>query len=244
MSLNQIYPKVLHADQEHSGLRTAVFTLLFVSLILAFFGLRALLSAGGLGWVADYAFALSCLGAFPVAVGVVWLAEQYMKRYWPSGRTVTLMSNGLSTQTEAGSTVTLTKAQGIVPMAWYFDLRGWQRGGRERRVPQNWLCLSVELKAGKDSIIIFTYLPESRAEGWLAKGNKPTFYQIHPQNVYENSLRTRLAGPSRPEIPPDVITGKDGPYWLAERRRWLDGFELPPEEFETFMDHIRTTLKL
>lgn len=243
MSLSQPYPQVLHADQEHSGLRTAVFILLFISLILAFFGLRALLNATN-GWISEYAFALSCFGAFPVSVGVIWVAEKYMKQRWPSGRTVTLLVDGVSVQTESGNNVSLTKTQDILPMAWYFDLRGWQRGGRERRVPQSWYCLAVELKAGKEHIIVYTYLPPNQAQRWLETAVKPSFYQIYPQKVYDNSLRKRMTGPSRPEIPPEIITGKDGPYWLAERRRWIEGFELPAQEFESFMNHIQTNLEL
>lgn len=244
MTSSQTYPKILHADQEHSGLRTAVFALLFLSLILAFFGLRALLNAAGPDWLADYAIALACLGSFPVAVGIIWVAEKYMKQYWPSGRTVTLLADGIAVQTESGNSVTLKRAQNMLPMAWYFDLAGWQRGGRERRVPKNWFCLAIELKAGKASIIVYTYMPPNQAERWLDEAITPSFYQIYPQKVYDNSLRQRLTGPSRPEIPPEIITGKDGPYWLAERRRWIDGFELPPEEFKIFMNHIQTTLKL
>ncbi|WP_420631462.1 hypothetical protein [Candidatus Leptofilum sp.] len=244
MAPTQTYPKVLHADQEHAGLRTAVFALLFLSLILAFFGLRALLGAVGTGWMAEYAFALSCFGAFPVAVGVIWVAEKYMKKHWPSGRTVTLTPDSVSIQTENSKQVALNQAQGIVPLAWHFDLRGWQRVGRERQVPQSWLCLAVELKAGKQNVIVFTYLPPSQAERWLENDAEPTFHQIQPQRVYDSSLRKRLAAPQRPEIPAEIITSKDGPYWLAERRRWLDGFELPPEEFEIFMNHLQTTLKL
>ncbi|MEZ4594385.1 MAG: hypothetical protein R3D55_25065 [Chloroflexota bacterium] len=224
-------------------MRTAVFILLFLSLFLAFFGLRAVLNSID-GWVAEYAFALSCFGAFPISVGVIWVVEKVLKERWPSGRFVTLLADGVSVQTESGSVVTLTQSQNMLPMAWYFDLRGWQRGGRERRVPQNWYCLAVELKAGKEHIIIYTYLPPNRAQRWLDSQLAPTFYQIHPQKVYDNSLRKRIAGPSRPEIPPEIITSKDGSYWLAERRRWIEGFELPEPEFETFMNHIQTNLKL
>lgn len=224
-------------------MRTAVFILLFLSLILAFWGLRALLT-GIDGWVSEYAFALSCFGAFPVSVGVIWVVEKVLKERWPSGRFVTLLADGVTVQTESGSSVTLTTTQNIVPMAWYFDLRGWQRGGRERRLPQNWFCLAVELKAGKEHIIIYTYLPPGQAQRWLEPVGSPNFHQIHPQNVYDNSLRKRVAGPSRPEIPAEIITSKDGPYWLAERRRWIEGFELPEPEFETFMNHIQTALKL
>jgi hypothetical protein len=243
MTSTQTYPQVLHADQEHSGLRTAVVFLLFLALMLAYFGLRALLGAVGTGWVLDYAFALSCFGSFPVAISIIWGAEKVMKQYWPSGRFVTLTPEGITTQAEAGESVTLTKNQKPLPLAWYFELRGWQRGGRERRVPQSWLCLAVELKAGKEHIIIYTYLPPNQAQQWTAVKEPVLFHKIFPQNVYDNSIRKRLAGPSRPEIPPEVITGKDGPYWLAERRRWIEGFELPRQEFELFMTHIQAILK-
>lgn len=244
MASTQTYPTVLHADQEHAGLRTAVFALLFISLVLAFFGLRALFSSFGTTWMAEYAFALSCGGAFPLAVGVIWAAEQYMKRHWPSGRTVTLLGNGIQVQTETGETVALTQDQGVVPLGWYFSLRGWQRGGRERRVPQDWLCLALELKASKDQIIVYTYLPEDKVQLWLNTKTNVSFHKIYPTDVYDNSMRARLKGPGRPEIPAEVITGKDGKYWLAERRRWTEGFELPAPEFEIFIDHIQMILKL
>ncbi|GJM41637.1 MAG: hypothetical protein DHS20C20_19190 [Ardenticatenaceae bacterium] len=244
MNLSQSYPKILHADQEHSGLRTAVFILLFLSLFLAFFGLRGLLGALGAGWVVEYSFVLSCFGAFPVAIGVIWAAERYMKQVWPSGRSVILTPDGITVQAENGAKVTLSQQHGIVPLAWYFDFKGWQRGGRERRIPDNWFCLAVELKTGKENIIVYTYQPPTEAMGWLESKLTPDFYQIHPNRVYDSSLRKRLAGPSRPEIPPEIITSKEGPYWLAERRRWMDGFELPPQEFELFMKHIQENLQL
>lgn len=242
MSLSQPYPQVLHADQEHSGLRTAVFVLLFISLILAFLGLRAALNAID-GWISEYAFALSCFGAFPVSVGVIWMAEKYLKQRWPSGRTVTLLADGVSVQTESGSAVTLTQAKEIVPMAWYFDLRGWQRGGRERRVPQNWYCLAVELKAGKEHLIVYTYLPPNLAQPWFESTQKPAFHQIHPQNVYDNSLRKRMTGTAAGNSSRNYY-GQRWLYWLAERRRWIEGFDLPAPEFESFMNHIQTNLKL
>jgi hypothetical protein len=242
MDSSHNYPKILHADQEHAGLRTAVFILLFVSLFVAFFGLRALFNAIGPDWVREYAVALACGSSFPMSVGIIWVAEKYMKQYWPSGRLVTLTHEGISVETEMGEKVTLTQAQGVLPLAWHFELRGWQRGGRERRVPQSWLCLSIELKAGKEHIIVYTYMPPNQADRWLESDSQVQFYKIFPQNVYDNSLRNRVAGPSRPEIPPEVITSKDGPYWLAERRRWIEGFDLPPEEFNQFMTHIQTNL--
>ena len=238
---SQTNPTVLHADQEHTGLRTAVFFLLFVSLVLSFLGIRALLISLG---AFDYAFIASCGGALPVALGIIWVVEKLLKRYWPSGRSVTLTHNGLQMKTQQDAQWEITQAHEPIPLFWYFDLRGWQRGGRERRVPRNWLCLAVDLKSGKKEAVVYTFVPKDKASIWLNREDGIHFHEISPRDVYDNSLRSRMGGPTRPEIPAAVLTGKDGKYWLAERHRWTDGFELPPKEFEQFMNHIQTILKL
>ena len=243
MMSSQTHSTVLLADQEHARLRTAVFILLFTMLGLAFFGIRALLGALSANGLPDYTFAISCGGAFPVALAIVWVAERVMKRYWPSGRSVTLTNDGIQVQADDDTPVQLNQSSDVIPLFWHFDLRGWQRGGRERRVPRNWLCLAVELKAGKKRTIIYTYASKQKAQTWLAAdSNKIQFHEISPREVYDNSIRSRLSGPSRPEIPAAVLSGKDGRYWLAERRRWTEGFELPPKEFEAFMHHVQRVL--
>ncbi|MAT97268.1 MAG: hypothetical protein CL608_09015 [Anaerolineaceae bacterium] len=245
MASTQTYPKILHADQEHAGLRTAVFVLLFISFILAFFGIRALLTALSDAGTPDYAFVASCGGALPLALGLVWVVEKLMKQYWPSGRAVVLTQDGVQTKAEGAEPIKLDAANDVEPTAWHFDMRGWQRGGRERRLPRTWLCLAVELKAEKKQISVYTYMPSQQADSWLdAENGRIQFHKISPKDVYDNSIRSRMSGPSRPEIPAAVLTGADGKYWLAERRRWTEGFELPPKEFEQFMDHIQTTLEL
>ncbi len=234
---------VLHADQEHTGLRTAVFVLLFVTLVLAYFAIRGLIAALSPEGVPDFTFAMACGAAFPIALGIVWLAEKLMKQYWPSGRSVILTNDGFETQTKAGKVVRLNRSNGIVPLFWTFALKGWQRGGRERRVPRNWVCLAVQIKAGKKQAIVYTYLPENKAQKWLnINDGQLTFHEIFPKEIYDNSMRSRLSGPSRPEVPAAVLTGKSGPYWLGERRRWQEGFELSPKDFAQFMEHLQTQL--
>jgi hypothetical protein len=234
---------ILHADQEHAGLRTAVFILLFVALFLAYFAIRAVIGALTPGDLPDYTFVIACGGAFPIALGLVWLAENVMKRRWPSGRSVTLTNDGIQAKTDNETTVELSRDSNVAPLFWHFELHGWQRGGRERRVPRNWLCLAVQLKAGKKEAIVYTYLPRNKAENWLDNHDKRMgIQQIFPKEVYDNSIRSRLSAPSRPEVSAAVLTSKSGKHWLAERRRWQEGFELPPKEFEQFMTHIQAKL--
>lgn len=245
MESTQTYPKILHADQEHAGLRTAVFALLFIFLVAAFFGIRALLTALSDAGTPDYVFVASCGGALPLALGLVWVAEKLMKQYWPSGRAVVLTQNGVETKAEEAQSVKLDGKNEVELTAWYFDMRGWQRGGRERRLPRTWFCLAVELKAEKKQMSVYTYLNPREAQTWLdSEDSRIQFHQISPKDVYDNSIRSRMSGPSRPEIPAAVLTGDDGEYWLAERRRWTEGFELPSKEFEQFINHIQATLEL
>lgn len=234
---------VLYADQEHSGLRTAVFVLLFITLVLVYLAIRALIVALNPEGLPDFTFAMACGGAFPIALGIVWLAEKVMKKYWPSGRSVTLTNDGMMVQAESGKPKRISLASEPTALFWTFSLKGWQRGGRERRVPRNWVCLAAQIQASKNRAIVYSYLPKNKAQKWLdLKEGQVKFYEIFPKEVYDNSISSRLKGPSRPEIPAAVLTGKSGSYWLAERHRWQEGFELPPKEFEQFMNHVQTTL--
>lgn len=234
---------VLHADQEHSGLRTAVFGLLFVTLLLAYFGIRALIGAFSPGDLPDFTFVIACGGAFPIALALVWLAEKGLKRRWPSGRFVVLTNDGVQIETKEEEPVQFNRSNGLVSLFWTFDLSGWQRGGRERRVPRNWICLAAQISSGKNQAVVYTYSPKSQAQNLIDMSDgQLNFHEIFPKEIYDNSIRSRLSGPSRPEIPAAVLTGKSGQYWLAERRRWQEGFELPLKEFEQFVTHIQTKL--
>ncbi len=168
-----------------------------------------------------------------------------MKRFWPSGRAVMLTPDGVEAKGEEDGTVVLIEGSEVQPLAWFFTMRGWQRGGRERRVPRTWLCLAVELQANKKQISVYSYMPFGQARAWIdSEDGRIQFHEIFPKDVYDNSVSARISGPSRPEIPAEILTSAEGKYWLAERRRWTEGFELPPKEFEQFMNHVQTTLKL
>ncbi|MCP5101592.1 MAG: hypothetical protein GY943_39110, partial [Chloroflexi bacterium] len=67
----------------------------------------------------------------------------------------------------------------------------------------------------------------------------PSFHPIEPKDVYKTSLRSRyMSTPTRPDIPSKVLAGKDGRFWLAEKRRWKDGYELSFKDFETFLQLV------
>jgi hypothetical protein len=68
---------------------------------------------------------------------------------------------------------------------------------------------------------------------------KYRFHRINLADFFDsNSVKNWLSAPSRPSLPANMLTGKEGPYWLAERRRWQEGMELTQQDFELFLQEV------
>ncbi|MCI0577098.1 MAG: hypothetical protein L0332_26080, partial [Chloroflexi bacterium] len=235
MPPSQPTPTVLYADQEHSGIRLVVPLLVGAGWVLGYFLLRFLLRN------TEYNLVLSCAGGLPIGLTIAALSEYVLKRTWRSGRTVALDETGITVNQPDEAPMTVEWAKRIVPTRWYFELKGFPRGGRERRAPTGWLCLACQLQQDDNRFTVFSFLPRKRAARWLENGRQ--FREIHPAELHESGWRERINVPSRPSLPANLLTGKDGPFWLAERRRWNEGLELTANDFETFMEHVTEYVK-
>lgn len=145
---------------------------------------------------------------------------------------------------EFGATATLPDGQQITldwslrsyATKWYFSLKGFPRGGREKRIPASYYCLACQVQQDEDRLIVYGYFPKKRAARWLHVG---AYFEIKPGDYYEdNPLRKWFRSPDRPDVPTSALTGKMGPYWMGERRRWKQGLELTVDDFEIFIDKI------
>jgi hypothetical protein len=238
-------PVVLHTDQEHDGLRIVLFVLLFAAVWLGYQVMLALLRLLAPPTLTDYLVPVACLTGVPLGLGVIWLAEQVLKRFWHSGNSVSLVDDGrngrVHVQRREGEAQTFDLANHVTVTNWFFRLSGYPRGGRERRAPGKWLCLASELQQDDNRLVVYTFMPPQKAAVWTDTSHRPPpFQQIFPANLYDNSLRSRMGPPSRPEIPAEILRGKSGPLWLAERRRWASGLELTPADFERYMNFVST----
>lgn len=240
-------PIELHADPEHGGIRAAVFLSMFIALIVAYPVTSALFRLLAPASLQDYAVFLSCVGSFPLALLLVYGFEQLLRRTWHSGLSLLLDERGLyvrdrrpgQTQTEPhtdGPSVDWVKP--LTLTNWTFRLNGYPRGGRERRVDKNWMCLASQLQQDDARLIVFCFMPPARAEA-LTGDKSAGFQLINPAQLYDVGARTRLGPPTRPTIPNDLLHSKEGRYWLAERRRWEYGVELMPDDFMTYLAYAR-----
>lgn len=241
MSALEERPIILHADQEHSGLRLAVFVGLFVGYLIGFRLVLFLLETFAPPALLDFAIFLSCAGGLPFAFLFIWGLEKVLKRVWHSGLSIVLDGKGLYIHDRRAGQALDTPTEPAMRWSermgqtrWYFRPHGYPRGGRERRVPAKWLCLAVELQQDENRLSVFTFMPPDEAGAWVDDPRKE-FHPINPAELYDESLRSRLGPPERPMIPNRLLQSRDARYWLAERRRWEYGIELSPADFATLL---------
>jgi hypothetical protein len=241
--------KILHANPEHGGLRFVVIIVLLLGLILGFIMIQLLLSLLAANTILiEFSTILSCAGAILLALGIAWATEIYLKRAWPSGNMLLLGDSELvfqmgkrgQSQTEEDfKKIVFNWSKNLNLTRWYFDLSGYPRAGRERRVSSKWLCLACQLQQDEARLILFSYLPPEEAAVWTENRRLvEPFHSISLAHLYSESGKKIRGAATRPKIPASMLTGSDGPYWLAEQKRWQEGLELTQEDFATFMEYI------
>jgi len=267
MSADMRHPVILHADQEHSGLRFVIFVALFAGLVPGFFIARWLLERVAPAAFRDFGTFLSCVGAVPLALLFIYGLEKLLKRVWRSGLSLELNQWGIvvhdgreegsrgqgpGAREESNSTASSSAVEpgtwnlepairwsgNLNQLNWYFRLSGYPRAGHERRAPAKWLCLATELHQDGARLNAFTLMPPERAAAFV-DDTRLAFHRLNPAEVYDSSARTRIGPPSRPALSNSVLHSKDGRYWLAERRRWEYGVELTPDDFTTLMEYAQ-----
>ena len=245
---------ILHADPEHGGLRLIVIIVLLLGLTLGFVIIQLLLSLLASGTLLiEFATALSCLGAIIFALGAAWISEVYLKRVWHSGISLSLGESKLSFQKrsvqekEAGEKpepIVIDWQKTVNVSRWYFQLSGYARAGRERRVSNQWFCLACMLQQDDDTIVVFAYFPPKEAAEWVENGQlSEPFHEISLAHLYSEAGKKKRDASTRPAIPSALLAGNDGRYWLAEKKRWQDGVELKQEDFTRYTEYIEEKLR-
>lgn len=226
---------IFHLDQEHRGVRYAVVVTLLLAFVIAFwlsgYILRALFPE-----VSTTAI-LSCLSAIPISLMVAAAVEWALKRTWHSGRALTVGAEEISLHLPEEDNRVIDRQKAYNEIWWQLPLAGYARGGRERRIPAKWYCVAGQLHQDDVRIVIYCYASPRRRQRWSETYD---FQKLSPEDVYNTSFSGRIGSPNRPELPPEVIAGRQGRFWLAERNRWREGVEMAQDDFEQFLKMTRT----
>jgi len=232
-------PLTLYAEQEHSGLRAVVVLSIAVSYFLCFWLINIL---GQLlpERVASLGFVIACLLAAPLAIGITWLLEKWLKKVWHSGYSLSLQEEVMHVEQRDKDAMDFDFTGNFSNLNWYFKLAGYKRGGRERRVSDKWICLCCQIQQDEHRLVVYAFAPPKKTAVYQTD-HPLQFKKLSPGDIYDSQKDARFAPPSRPnKLPTEVISGKNGRYWLAEQRRWQEGLELTFDDFETFLAYLQT----
>ncbi|PIE82465.1 MAG: hypothetical protein CSA11_00515 [Chloroflexi bacterium] len=239
MTQTEAPPTIIYAEQEHASLRAVVVLAMLTSYIFCFWLIHSL-GQSLPERLSSLAFVIACLLAAPLAAGITWLLERWMKHIWHSGYDLTLYDNSFQVSQPKTEDMNFNFEGHFSNLNWYFTLTGYKRGGRERRVSNKWLCLCSQIQQDEHRVIIYAFASPQKTAVYQ-KDHPLQFEKLHPVEVYASHKRSRFDPPSRPgKLPTEIISGKNGRYWLAEQRRWTEGLELTFKDYETFLNYLQT----
>jgi hypothetical protein len=228
---------VLQADREHGGIRLAVPFIMLVMGAASFLWVDSLLLAPLLGR-GDWADARPLLRvALSIALGLAsgGMAEAILKRTWGSGRLLCLDSGGLTTEEKGAQPERIEWAERVNASRWRYALRGYPRGGRERRVPTGHLLVACRLLQDDCTVTVHCYLSPKRAERLPGYAQ---FVELNMGDLHRSNSSVRLGRPERPSMSHTLLAGRNSQLWAAEKERWTTGFELEPRDFATLLDAL------
>lgn len=227
----------LHADKEHSGVQVVVPLIMLAATILFFVIVNPLILAPLLNGTDLEGFRAFFRTVVSVVLGVCvgGIAENILKKRWPSGRMLQINPNGITILEKNIPSECIEWGERINILRWWYVLRGYPRGGRERRVPTGHYLLAVKLLQDECLLNVHSYMKPKQAE--LVPGYSK-FSSIEMNSIYKSGLFTQFSRPLRPTIPTDLLAGPKGKIWAAEKERWVSSFELEPEDFSQLMEKI------
>lgn len=228
----------LPADREHKGIEIIVPLGMFLGGIVCYFVVNSqiLLPLMDGTDLEGFRPLLRLVLAIVLGVAIGAILELILKQIWPSGRLVEVDETGLTAVEKDKTATRIDWEQRVNILRWRYMMRGYPRGGRERRVPTGHLLLAVRLLQDDREVIVHCYLSAKQASQVPGYGR---FTSIDMASLYDKGALQRFLRPERPRVSKELVSGKQGPIWAAEKARWAAGFELEFKDFSTLMELLK-----
>lgn len=199
-------------DREHGGLRLAVIVTFAAAWVILFFVLSALITNEGFSLLAVI---LGFVGAYGVTAAV----EHMLKGRWTSGRFVQVDRNGVRTMSRGKVQQEILSEDPANTLLWTFQI------ARRARVPKGWSMAACAIIYEDTFLSVYTFMSPKQVERFPYAGAFTRL--ISERKGMKDREDLRLAGEQR--------RVRD-----AESQRWLNGAEMTPEDFETFLVRLST----
>ena len=200
-----------HVDAEHGRLRLVVLLLFLGVWLISYFIFANLVVSNGLNLIA-------VVFSFAVAYVVTNLVEKQLKTRWPSGRTITVDSEGVRLARSGQQEQEMRADQAVNQLYWRFTVR------KRSRVPKGWLMYACALEHEEKHLTVYTFLPPSSVEDY---DRARLFTPLTGKKDAPGRTDLRLAGEQR--------RLRD-----AENYRWLNGAEMSADDFKRYVEQLHS----
>jgi hypothetical protein len=194
-------------DPEHGALRLSVIGVLLGSCVVGFLVFNSLIPGEEINFIA------AILG-FIVAVAITWQFERYMKRRWPSGRTVAIEGDKIRFRSKDVVQQEIDASRHVNAMLWRFKIR---RGSRLK----GWFVVACALEQDSNYLAVYTFMPPEQV-------NTPAiasrYKMLLPNKEADKDLR---------------LAGEQRRLRSAEEHRWIHGAEMNRQDFENLVGRLQ-----
>lgn len=228
---------ILYADREHRGIQFAIPLIILAACAGVFFLADPLILQPF--WGGDdfggYRALLRLVLSLVLGLAIGGLVESLLWRVWRSGRQLCVDASCLVAVDRNKSQQAIHWDKRVNLLLWQYALRGYARGGRERRVPTSHSLYACRLLQDEDVIIAFSYLSPKQQRDLIEPSQ---FVELDMELLKRPGTSKRPNPLERPRIPPTLLTGKHGQLWTAEKERWQVGLELDPSDYAVLMGEM------
>src|SRR5258708_7651642 len=150
--------RILPVDVEHGGIRVLLPLITIAGLVAGYILTTVIVNTLNI----DVAVGcVSFIGAVVGALALASISDRFLKRVWPSGRSLSVDSEGLQlndTRRGRQQSQRIVWAQRVNVLAWQFKV---SRGSA--RWPKGWIMLGLQLVQDEAEITLYTFMPEKQA---------------------------------------------------------------------------------
>lgn len=202
-------------DSEHGALRSAIFGLFFVIWVIGYLVVSALIPAEGLNIIAGIA------GFGLAALLVSLVIEPYLRKRWPSGRTLQMDDQTIQLVKGEKTQKTIHTQEPMSILLWNFKIKQ-----KRNRVPSGWFVMACALEQDDNYLPVYTLASPEQAETLNAIARFVTLIS-DKENKAKNARQDTLR-----------VAGEQRRLRLAETFRWTEGAELSCSDFEQFLTRL------
>ncbi len=207
---------IIPVDPEHGALRATLLLTFLALLVICFAVFNALIPSVGLN-------ILALIAGFAAAAALSYFViEPFLKRRWPSGRTVEFDQEAIRIVRHQTIQRSINTREPFSILLWNFKIRQ-----RRNRVPAGWFVVACALEQDDSYLPVYTLASPEQTQSLASLARFVTLIAAKPGRkgeVRQESLR---------------VAGEQRRLRLAESHRWAEGAEMTPQDFQRFITQLQ-----